>query len=394
MERSSVRHLALGLTSLVALIAVLALAPARASAGSTTERLTPVVGNPFASPEPVLTSDGRDQLAYELQLINRSSAVVTVNKLEALAGGKVVQKLSGKALAGQISTYGTSKQTTTLQPGQGAYVLMDVSLPGKAKVPSELIHRISVTTKPKLPSTIATSYEFAPTKVTNRPAVVLAPPLRGSNWVVGNGCCSDFNAHRGTILPVNGAPHVAERFAIDFVQIGPKGTLFEGGSKNPLTNYPYFGDEVHAAAAGKVVGVVDDLPDIEAGSLPASISAADAGGNHVVVDIGHGRYAFYAHLQPGSVKVKVGQKVVVGQTLGLLGNSGNTDAPHLHFHVMNSPYPLLANGMPYRFSSFTVDGEMTNVAEFQEGAVANVVPREQGARQDELPLANEVIDFP
>jgi len=136
------------------------------------------------------------------------------------------------------------------------------------------------------------------------------------------------------------------------------------------------------------------MPDIEAGSLPPSITAAEAGGNHVVVDIGHGRYAFYAHMQPGSVRVKVGQKVKVGQTLGLLGNSGNTDAPHLHFHVMDSPYPLLANGMPYRFANFTVEGEVTNVAEMEDGAVANLVPRETGPRHAELPLDNQVISFP
>jgi CubicO group peptidase (beta-lactamase class C family) len=358
-----------------------------------TEQLTPVVGNPIASPEPVLTSDGRRQLAYELQLINRSSSTVTVRKLEALAGGRVVQKLAGKALAGQMETYGKGELTATLAPGQGAYVLMDVSLAAKAKVPTELVHRISVTSKPKLPSSIASSYEFAATKVTDREAVVVASPLRGPNWVVGNGCCANFNAHRGTVLPVNGAPHVAERFAIDFVQIDPMGRLFEG-SKNPLSNYSYFGDEIHSVAAGKVVGVVDDLPEVEAGSLPPAITAAEAGGNHVVVDIGHGRYAFYAHLQPGSVRVKVGQKVKVGETLGLLGNSGNTDAPHLHFHLMDSPYPLLANGVPYRFANFIVDGEVTNMAEMEDGAVAKVVRHGTGAHHAELPLDNQVISFP
>jgi CubicO group peptidase (beta-lactamase class C family) len=367
--------------------------PARPQAAKQTEQLTPVVGNPIASPEPVLASNGRRELAYELQLINRSSSTVTVGKLEALAGGKVVQKLAGKGLAAQMQTYGTSEQSATLAPGQGAYVLMDVSLPAGAKVPGELTHRIAVTSKPQLPAAIASSYEFAPTKVTAREAVVVASPLRGPNWIVGNGCCSTFNAHRGTILPVNGAPHVAERFAIDFIQIDPQGRLFEG-AKNPLSNYSYFGDEIHSVAAGKVVGVVDGMPDIEAGSLPKSITAAEAGGNHVVVDIGHGRYAFYAHMQPGSVRVKVGQKVTVGQTLGLLGNSGNTDAPHLHFHVMDSPYPLLANGMPYRFKEFTVDGEVTNVGAMEDGAVAKIVPDQNGVHHAELPLDNQVIDFP
>jgi D-alanyl-D-alanine carboxypeptidase len=131
---------------------------ARASVGSQpTEQLTPVVGNPIASPEPVLASNGRRELAYELQLINRSSSTVTVGKLEALAGGKVVQKLAGKALAGQMQTYGKSEQSATHAPGQGAYVLMDVSLPAKGKVPTELVHRITVTSKPQLPAAIAKS---------------------------------------------------------------------------------------------------------------------------------------------------------------------------------------------------------------------------------------------
>jgi hypothetical protein len=55
--------------------------------------------------------------------------------------------------------------------------------------------------------------------------------------------------------------------------------------------------------------------------------------------------AFYAHMRPGSLKVKVGDKVVTGQVLGVLGNSGNTDAPHLHFHVMDGPSPLLSRAV-------------------------------------------------
>lgn len=392
MERSPARRPAIGLASLLALVAVLALAAGTAAATST-ERLTPVIGNPIASPEPVLASNGRQELAYELQLINRSSSTVTVRKLEALAGGKVVQKLAGKSVAGQMQTYGNGEQSATLAPGQGAYVLMDVSLPRQAKVPTELVHRISVTSKPKLPSSIASSYEFAPTKVTNREAVVIASPLRGPAWVVGNGCCSTFNAHRGTVLPVNGAPHVAERFAIDFIQVDPMGRLFEG-PLGELSSYPYFGDEIHSVASGKVVGVVDGIPETPAGALPPAISAEKAGGNHVVVAIGHGRYAFYAHMQPGSVRVKVGEKVKVGQTLGLLGNSGNSDAPHLHFHIMDSPHPLLANGLPYRFSNFTVEGTIDNVEGFQKGEAAKIARTETGLRHAELPLDNQVVSFP
>jgi murein DD-endopeptidase MepM/ murein hydrolase activator NlpD len=186
---------------------------------------------------------------------------------------------------------------------------------------------------------------------------------------------------------------VAERFAIDFVQVDPLGRLFEG-PRDQLSSYPYFGDEILSVAAGKVVGVVDGIPETPAGALPPAITAERAGGNHVVVAIGHGRYAFYAHMQPGSVRVKVGQKVKVGQPLGLLGNSGNSDAPHLHFHIMDSPHPLLANGLPYRFRGFTVEGTLADLAKLQAGAVADIEPRGRGARHAELPLDNQVIAFP
>ncbi len=381
----------LSLAAVLALLLTVALGASSASAAQEREQLTPVIGNVIAEPESVLTSDGRRQLAYELQLINRSQSTVTVRSLEALAGGKVAEKLSGKALEAQMAPYGQPRHSIKLKPGQGAFVVMDVSLAAKAKVPSELNHRIALTMQPKQ-AAVATTYDLAPTKVNPREAIVVAPPLRGPGWVAANGCCAEFNAHRGTVLPVNGTAHVAERFAIDFVQLDPMGRLFNGPLE--LTSYPYFGDEIHSATAGTVVGVLDNVPETPPGSLPEGITAEKAGGNHVVVAIGGGRYAFYAHMQPGSVRVKVGQKVKVGQVLGLLGNSGNSDGPHLHFHIMSTPHPLEANGLPYRFSNFTVEGTVTNAEGIQKGEVAKVDPAGRGARHDELPLTNQVIAFP
>ncbi|HVV89577.1 MAG TPA: M23 family metallopeptidase [Solirubrobacterales bacterium] len=383
------RLLPIGLFALV-VVALVAIGPA--AAAPPREALTPVIGNAIASPEPVLASNGRRELAYELQLINRSESTVTVRSLAALAGGKVVEKLSGPSLEAMMQPYGQPTHSVRLKPGQGAYVLMDVSLARQAKVPTRLTHRIVLTMAPRQ-AAVATNYELAPIAVTDREAVVVAPPLRGPGWVVANGCCSAFTAHRGTVLPVDGAPHVAERFAIDFVQVDPLGRLFEG-ALDQLSSYPYFGDEVHSATAGKVVGVVDDIPNTPAGAFPPAITAERAGGNHVVVAFGGGRYAFYAHLQPGTVRVEVGQKVKVGQVLGLLGNSGNSNAPHLHFHVMDSPHPLASNGMPYRFRSFSVEGELTNLEGIEKGEVARIAKKELGPRRDELPLNDQVIAFP
>ena len=240
--------------------------------------------------------------------------------------------------------------------------------------------------------TVATTYETAPSDVGQRDAVVVAPPLHGDGWVVGNGCCDAFTAHRGAVLPVNGALHVAERFAIDFVQLDDDGLMFHGPATS-FDSYDFFGDPVMSATAGRVVGVVDDLPETPAGTFPEGITAAQAGGNHVVVAMGKGRFAFYAHLQPGSVRVEVGDTVKPGEVLGLLGNSGNSDAPHLHFHIMDGPWPLLSNGRPHRFSSFTSEGTLTNLAEVSAGEKAVVSDELKGSFEYELPLDLQVIGF-
>ena len=66
--------------------------------------------------------------------------------------------------------------------------------------------------------------------------------------------------------------------------------------------------------------------------------------------------------------------------LGLLGNSGNTDTPHLHFHVMDGPSPLLSNGLPYVFTSFTGQGRITDEQPLFTGGVSNVDPPNGPAR--------------
>ncbi|HYH52951.1 MAG TPA: M23 family metallopeptidase [Solirubrobacterales bacterium] len=375
---------------LVALVALTALLAAPAGAAAEDE-LTAVVASAVAAPEPVLGSDRRQHLAYELQLVNRGSAKITVRSIQTLAGGKVVATLAGKALAAKMVPYGSGGLSNKLGAGEGAFVLMDVSFPGKAKLPRRIVHRLQLSEQPRSPAN-ATRYLTAPTAVVQRPAVVVAPPLRGAGWVVGNGCCAALTAHRGAVLPVNGAIYVAERFAIDFVQLNSTNRLVTGPA-DMLSSYAFFGAPVHAAAAGKVVGVVDGIPETPAGSFPKGITAAEAGGNHVVVDIGKGRFAFYAHLQPGSIEVKIGDRVRSGQVLGMLGNSGNSDAPHLHFHIMDGPSPLASNGVPFRISQFTTAGTVTNLEELTKGAPAAIVPKPLGPHRQQLPLDLQIVNF-
>ena len=97
---------------------------------------------------------------------------------------------------------------------------------------------------------------------------------------------------------------------------------------------------------------VDSLPDQAIGSRDPS----NAPGNHVVIDHGNQEYSLLAHMQPRSLKVRVGQKVKAGEPLGLAGNSGNTSEPHLHVHLMNKPSMLDGEGLPMPFDDYLADG--------------------------------------
>jgi murein DD-endopeptidase MepM/ murein hydrolase activator NlpD len=111
----------------------------------------------------------------------------------------------------------------------------------------------------------------------------------------------------------------------------------------------------------------------------------------VVLDLGNGRYAFYAHLQPGSLRVKPGDRLRRGQMLGLLGNSGNSDAPHLHFHISNGN-SLASEGMPYGFDSFEVLGTTDVDQIFTDGWKPATGTKPQ-IRVREIPSENEVVRF-
>jgi murein DD-endopeptidase MepM/ murein hydrolase activator NlpD len=115
------------------------------------------------------------------------------------------------------------------------------------------------------------------------------------------------------------------------------------------------------------------------------------GGNHVIVNLGDSVYAFYAHLQPGSITVHVGDTVRRGQTLGLVGNSGNSTEPHLHFHLSDANSPLGGEGLPYVYTAFEVEGR---VGRLQADKIPWTPFATREPRTLEMPLENVVVRFP
>lgn len=362
--------------------------------------LTPLVAMPVAGANPVKGADGKIHLAYEVTLVNQSQLLVGVEAIDVVdaANDAMLQHLDWKDVDAKLRL-NSRDEGNVLAPANSGYLFMDVTLPAGAKVPPVIAHRFQLSVKrikpetdgPKPPSSI--SFTGAAVSV-GAPAVAIAPPLKGKRWAVGGGCCAAISYHRGATLAIDGTVHVAERFAIDFVQLGDNDSLASGPA-NKVESYPYFGAEVLAVADGTVAGIHDGDPEEVPGKLPEGKSIDNAGGNFIVVDIGQGRYAFYAHLQAGSLKVKEGDKVTQGQVLALLGNSGNTDTPHLHFHVMDGVSPLEANGLPYAFTRFDGDGAIAEEAPlFTNGVVTIDKSALAGPHQNELPLNLEVVSFP
>jgi murein DD-endopeptidase MepM/ murein hydrolase activator NlpD len=133
---------------------------------------------------------------------------------------------------------------------------------------------------------------------------------------------------------------------------------------------------VLAAADGQVIAVLNDEPEdtsllqrpgealdayvkriIERQNQQLARGARGIVGNHVLIQHGQ-EYSLYAHLQPGSVKVKTYETVTRGQPIALVGSSGSSTEPHLHFHVCDGPDVLLCAGIPVRFENVEIYGAL------------------------------------
>ena len=395
---ASIRAAVLGAGAL----AVIAFAPfaGAAPAPPPEDQLTPVLARVLAKPAVVLQSDGVWRLPYELELVNVTDVPITIESVEAReqsSSGAVVVSLSGDAVAPNLLLPGGVK-SATLGPGQSGVLLVNATFSRRGQVPAKLVHRIvAKTPTPKPPLPERTVEDVAATDVVTAAPVAYGPPLKGDRWVVAASCCDSY--HRRAVLPVNGARHVAQRYAIDWVQLTADNRLATGDPKKN-ESYPQFGKEAIAVADATVVHVQDGLPEGTPGSFAPGVTAVNADGNSVVLDLGAGRYALYAHFQPGSLRVKEGDHVKRGQVLGLVGNTGNSDAPHLHFHVMDGPSPLASNGVPYAIDAFEVTGRTTSPSdlddELEKADQPIPVEAAQGSpqRRGELPADLAIVTFP
>ena len=192
--------------------------------------------------------------------------------------------------------------------------------------------------------------EYASPYLVYQPRTRFELPFKGEWLVFWGGRTLGENYH---------AASRAQRFAHDLVVVRDGRT--HPDSSTALSSYYCYGQPILAPAPGIVVIAVDSLPDQAIGSR----DPAHPGGNHVVIDHGNREFSLLAHMQPRSLRVKVGTHVKRGQLLGLAGNSGNTSEPHLHVHLMNGPNMSDADGLPMPFTNYVIDGALIDKGELK-----------------------------
>jgi hypothetical protein len=359
--------------------------------------LTPLAVEALAPFTPVMGSDGQRHLVYELKIENLSGGGFNLKTIDVVDPKRRVVLLElDRAEIGKRLALGGSRgaESADLGPAQFGVLFVHVALPRGEPAPIMLVHRITGYFE-KINADFTMTGGQATSFIWRRPAV-LGPPLSGSGFVAADGCCDSIR-HVRALLPIDGRLMLAQRFAIDWEEIDAEGRVVIGDPK-ALESYVIFGKAVLAVDDGTVVASRNDLPEQVPGALPANIRLGEADGNYVVLDIG-GAYVLYAHMQPGSVTVKPGDTVKRGEILGRVGNSGNSQAPHLHLHVTDGPSPIASNGLPYVFDAFTLTAvDRAGTADFDKAeatgsslSLTKVDPPQRLSNM--LPLDLSVVDF-
>lgn len=345
-------------------------------------------------PIPVLIG-GNKLLLYELHLTNFASANLTLKRIQVVdSAGVALSDIGESELAGLIGRIDQpvgAPDKLLVPPGVRVLVYMSVPLGRLGVVPVALSHRIEYQAAAKSDRATVEGGAFT---LNTEPLVSIGPPLRGGPWVAIYDPSWE-RGHRRVPYAISGSVHIPGRFAIDWIKVDKHGKYFDGDGSKVKDWYGYSA-EVLAVSDGIVVATRDGMPE-SATVLknPARVEPEDASGNYVALDLGAGYYAFYEHLKPGSIRVNVKDHVRRGSVLGLLGYTGESTGPHLHFHVSDNNSPLNAEGLPYELERFKILGSYPSIATFGKSLPWSPAPvgldRE---RSREFPAPLVVVSFP
>ena len=343
------------------------------------------------APRPVAT-EGRLRLFYELLVSSTSGAPLrpTHVSVRDADDGDELASFSGEALAARLSPWtpdGAAQSGVRLPAGETTVVYIELTLAPK-DLPRAIRHEIRYDSADQQPR-----HEAIGGQVTIKKPVAAAidPPLRGGPWAAV--FHPDWQrGHRRVPYAANGRIGIPGRFAVDWVKLDEQGRMASGDPDIVRNAYAY-GEDVLAVADAVVVATRNDFPESKRLSASPRHRMEDASGNFVVLDIGDGRYAFYEHLRPGSLRVKPGQRIRGGDAIAQIGFSGSGNWPHLHFHIADAPSPLGAEGLPFALSRFRSIGSYDDIAALGKARWRVRADETSAWREKERPADNAVVWF-
>jgi murein DD-endopeptidase MepM/ murein hydrolase activator NlpD len=322
---------------------------------------TPILISIEGAPIAFKMTDARYHMVYEVRLTNATSTDQPIDRFQIKDQDRKESLLDlDPPGITQISAPGTCTLSAGyLPPHDQCLLLIHISVDTLESIPKALAHTLY---RPPLPDG---ALQPEPTITANviLNNVVLGPPLADGRWLAYNGCCT--GSHRREIQSINNAWNLPERFAIDFYLMVAEVNRLAPEAGAPLLAYESFDRKALAVGDGTVVQISEKvIPDNPPG-IPAAPGPSprpwDRYGNYVVIRLNTppDTYVLYGNLEFRKVLVRVGEPVHRGQVIGLVGNSGDSKYPHLHFEVINRKTDSLmgAQGIPFVFSSFELYGQ-------------------------------------
>jgi hypothetical protein len=356
------------------------------------------------APQPVAGSDGLVHVAYELHVTNyyQSTSTLHLQQLTVWAddGPLVLGRFASPALNRLLAHPATGPDTVAvpLEAGKHIVLYLWLTLPANRPHPRQLRHQLIFTALGGGKQLV----DGVRTPLNPAPPVVLGSPLRAGPWLAYAGPGNPQAHHWNGIVVVNGQTTIPQRYATDFYGLTPAGHVlrrpvaFDQLSTTTHADWVSFGADVLAVADG----IVRDARDGEPNRLPMSpqpvltdLTERMLMGNFVVLEVAPGVFAHYAHLQPGSLTVKVGDRVRRGSVLGPLGQSGQAPLPHLHFQVSNAITFEESEGLPFVFRAFARTGSATLGEVLDQTAQVPVATTSVKPCQQALPLDGDVVLF-
>lgn len=241
------------------------------------------------------------------------------------------------------------------------YLSIQLPIPLGAAPPETVSHKFVFNHTITREETIVEGGFFSP-RIHESP-VVIASPVKGNNLVFVNQ--STMGYHFYVLLFTDGDLFRPERYAFDTIEFNDALTAIYEGDPKANASYFNYGSTLYAVADGVVVRIQDGLPENHGDAQDVTFgSAIEYAGNFLMLDISEGKYACYCHCIPGSFLVGEGDRVKEGDPIALLGNSGNSTAPHLHFQISDGPEFFSCRGIPVVLKEYVKTGESGDVPVF------------------------------